>query len=84
MGKQIDFYTRAGCRLCEEALELLRELREEFEFELRVTDISCFPDLMALYKNDIPVAMLNGRKLFKHSTDKKSLRRMLRHHLLLS
>ncbi|MDA2934224.1 glutaredoxin family protein [Acidobacteria bacterium AH-259-D05] len=74
---QVDFYTREGCRLCEDALEVLRMLQQEFDFQIHLIDISKSPDLTRLYGNDIPVATLNGRKILKHRADEKLLRRVL-------
>ena len=60
------------------ALTLLKELQKEFQFEILLIDVSRSSELTALYGNDIPVAVLKGRKLFKHRADKKTLQRMLR------
>ena len=74
---RVDFYTREGCHLCEDALEILREFQQEFDFEIDLIDISRSPDLTRLYGNDIPVATLDGRKILKHRADEKLLRRVL-------
>ena len=73
----VKFYTREGCHLCEEALEILRELQQEFDFEIQRIDISESSELTHLYGNDIPVATLGGRKILKHRADPKLLRRVL-------
>ncbi len=75
--KQINFYTRPGCHLCEDALKVLQDLRREFKFSLTIVDISDSEDLVARYGNDIPVAELEGRRIFKHRTDRRALRRVL-------
>lgn len=75
--KQINFYTRPGCHLCEDALEVLQELRGEFKFDIEIVDISDSPELVSLYGKDIPVAELGGRRIFKHRADPRSLRRVL-------
>jgi thiol-disulfide isomerase/thioredoxin len=74
---RIDFYTRKGCHLCKEALEVLRDFQREFDFEIHLIDIAQSPDLTALYGNDIPVATLDGRRILKHRADEKLLRRVL-------
>ncbi len=76
-GKQINFYTRPGCHLCEDALQVLQDLRGEFKFSLTIVDISVSEDLVARYGNDIPVAVLEGRRIFKHRADRRVLRRLL-------
>ncbi len=75
--KQINFYTRPGCHLCEDALKVLQDLRREFKFSLTIVDISDSEDLVARYGNDIPVAELEGRRIFKHRTDRRVMRRVL-------
>ena len=75
--KQINFYTRAGCHLCENALEVLQDLRGEFKFSLTIVDISDSEDLVARYGNDIPVAVIEGRRIFKHRADRRVLHRLL-------
>ncbi len=73
----IEFYTRPGCHLCEEALQVLEVIRSEFDFEIQVVDISESPELDELYGTQIPVAKLDGRTILKHSADEKLLRRIL-------
>ncbi|MEE8161955.1 MAG: glutaredoxin family protein [Acidobacteriota bacterium] len=76
----IEFYTRPGCHLCEEALQVLEVIRSEFDFEIQVVDISESPELDELYGTQIPVAKLDGRTILKHRADEKLLRRILRRH----
>ncbi len=76
----IEFYTRPGCHLCEEALRVLKMIRSEFDFEIQMVDISESPELDELYGTQIPVAKLNGRTILKHRADEKLLRRILSRH----
>jgi glutaredoxin len=69
--------TRAGCHLCEEAKEQLEGLRREIPFTLRVVDVDTDPALQAQYMNDVPVLLLDGRKIAKHRLDLARLRRPL-------
>ncbi|MDA2939036.1 glutaredoxin family protein [Acidobacteria bacterium AH-259-A15] len=78
---QIDFYTRPGCHLCDEALQVLKNLQQELDFEIRIVNISESAHLMKLYGNDIPVATLKGRKILKHRADEDLLRRILCRHV---
>ncbi len=73
----IEFYTRPGCHLCEEALQVLEVIRSEFDFEIQVVDISESPELDELYGTQIPVAKLDGSTILKHRADEKLLRRIL-------
>ena len=73
----IEFYTRPGCHLCEEALQVLEVIRSEFDFEIQVVDISESSELDELYGTQIPVAKLDGSTILKHRADEKLLRRIL-------
>jgi len=55
----------------------LQDLRREFKFTLIIVDISGSEDLVARYGNDIPVAVLEGRRIFKHRTERTVLHRLL-------
>ncbi len=76
-GFQIQFYTKPGCCLCDEALAELEALGGEFQLEIEKIDISKSPDLTRRYGQDIPVAEMAGRRLFKHRTSRAALRRLL-------
>lgn len=76
----IDFYSRPGCHLCEDSLTVLENLQEEFNFEIRIHDISESPRLEKLYGSEIPIAILEGRKILKYHADEKMLRGILRRH----
>ena len=74
---QVRFYTRDGCHLCKEALTVLQELQKEFKFQVQLINISSCPDLEATYGDDIPVAEIDGQKIFKHRANLSALRRIL-------
>ena len=78
---QIDFYTKPGCHLCLEALDVLKELQKHFDFEIRSVNILESSKFMTRYQDSIPVATLNGRTILKHRADEKLLRRVLRREL---
>lgn len=77
---KIDFYSRPGCHLCNESLAVLKNLQEEFNFEIRIHDISQSSELEKSFGSEIPVAILEGRKILKYRADEKMLRRILRRH----
>ncbi len=74
---QIDFYTKPGCHHCHEALDVLKKLQKDFDFEIRSVNISESSEFMARYQYSIPVATLNGRTILKHRADEKLLRQVL-------
>jgi glutaredoxin len=65
----------AGCHLCERALEQVRELREELDFELREIDISGDPALEAAYREWLPVVEIDGRRRFTYHVQLDAFRR---------
>jgi glutaredoxin len=66
-------YTAAGCNLCERALEVVREVAEEFE----VVDIGGDPELEARYREHLPVVEIDGERAFTYFVDAEVLRAWL-------
>ena len=56
----VTIYSRAGCHLCEDALNILQGLQSELKFEIEVIDIAGNIDLEKLYGEQIPVIHING------------------------
>ena len=73
MVREILFYTRAGCHLCDEAKEVLRDAGAAFT----EVDIDTDPELRAKYNEEVPVVFIDGRKAFKYHIDPRDLRRKL-------
>lgn len=67
-------YTRAGCGLCDEAAQLLRD--EGWQVES--VDIDTDPDLTKRYSLLIPVVEINGRERFRGRVNRVLLRRIRR------
>jgi len=55
--RRIILYTKPGCHLCDDALELLLELGKEINSKLRIEEINILenPALYARYRYAIPV-----------------------------
>lgn len=68
---QVVLYTRAGCHLCEEAKDLLRELRRQTPFSLREVDIDQDQELRRLYNEQVPVIFIGGKKAFKYRVESR-------------
>jgi glutaredoxin len=73
----ITLYTKPGCPLCDDAKATLRALCDELALELLEIDITTDPILSEAFREEIPVAYLDGRKLFKYRADSALLRRQL-------
>jgi glutaredoxin len=76
--RTVTLYTRPGCHLCEQALDVLTRVRSELPFELAVSDISVEDALHRAYFERIPVVTLDGEELFEHFVDPEVLRERLR------
>jgi len=74
----IEIYSKSQCPLCDEAKEVLAQVRRRVPFELREVDITQDPALFEEYRYDIPVVFVNGRKAFKHRLDAKAVEARLR------
>ena len=63
----VTLYSRPGCRLCDEAKrELATAVPKATIVEV---DVDSDPGLRERYGLDIPVAIVNGRELFRHRFD---------------
>jgi glutaredoxin len=68
-------YHARGCHLCERALQQVRELREELDFELREIDIAGRADLEQSYREWLPVVEIDGRRRFTYFVQPDAFRR---------
>ena len=66
-------YTRAGCHLCEDALEVLRQ----HNVEPTSIDIDADPTLRDKYNECVPVIEIDGKIRFRGRVDSVLLRRLL-------
>jgi len=74
---ELTLYTRARCHLCEEAKATLAPVLLEFSVALKEVDVDTDPALAARYGEQVPVLMLDDRKLAKHRIDATQVRRAL-------
>lgn len=59
-------YTREGCKLCDDVLEIISQFQSVEQFELEIVDISADPVLNSRFGWEIPVVFINGFCSFKH------------------
>lgn len=62
---KMTIYSRPGCHLCEEAIELAESLRDRFNFEIEILDIELDDELHRRYLEAIPVIEVDGRELLR-------------------
>ena len=73
----LTLYTRPGCHLCDVVKDVLENVRAEVPFDLAEVNIDADPAAHALYRHEIPVVTIDGRKAFKYRVDPAELRRRL-------
>ena len=56
----VTVYSRHGCHLCENAVNVLESLREGLAFEIEIIYIDGNPELEKLYGEQVPVTHING------------------------
>lgn len=74
---KLRIYSKPDCHLCHEALNLIRSAGAAYPLEIETINIEEDPQAYELYKYEIPVGFLEGRKLFKYRIDAKTLTRAL-------
>jgi glutaredoxin len=72
---EVAVFHAPGCHLCERALEQVRGLRNELDFELREIDIAGDPALEEAYREWLPVVEIDGRRRFTYHVQLDALRR---------
>ena len=77
MPRRVVVYTAEGCRLCERALEVVREVQTELEFDLVLVDIGGDPELEARYREHLPVVEIDGARAFTYFVEPAALRARL-------
>ena len=56
----VTVYSRHGCHLCEDAVNVLESLQEELNFEIEIIYIDGNPELEKLYGEQVPVTHIGG------------------------
>lgn len=74
---EVIIYSKPACCLCDRAKKRLAKLQEQHAFVLREVNILEDSAAYKMFKEEIPVVFLNGRKAFKYHLDEKAFIRML-------
>ncbi len=75
--KTVVVYHAEGCHLCERALEVVTEVREELDFDLRLVDIGGDAELERRYREWLPVIEIDGERAFTYVVMPDALRARL-------
>ena len=75
---KLHFYTKPDCPLCDEAKNVLHEIKNKMQFlSIEEIDITKNMGLFTKYKLLIPVLEMNSKQLFVGKVDKNKLIRQL-------
>ena len=58
---EVTVYSRSNCHLCEVALEVISEIRNEFEFTITKILIDGNAELEEKYGEQVPVILINNQ-----------------------
>ena len=58
---EVSVYSRSNCHLCEVALEVISEIRNEFEFTITKILIDGNAELEEKYGEQVPVILINNQ-----------------------
>ena len=75
--RKVVLYHAEGCHLCERALRVLHEIRQEIPFDFEEIDIDGDPSLETRYREWLPVVEIDGERAFVYYVDSGALRRKL-------
>ena len=59
--KKVTIYSRTGCHLCEIAIDKVKSVKNEFNFDLQIKLIDNSLDLGNEYGEQVPVIMINDK-----------------------
>jgi glutaredoxin len=68
----VTIMSKPGCHLCEQAAEVIRKVIRVPAI-IDMVDITKNQELLAKYKNDIPVILVDGVERFRHRVDPDKL-----------
>ena len=58
---EVSVYSRSNCHLCEVALEVIREIRKDYEFTITKILIDGDSELEEKYGEQVPVILINDQ-----------------------
>jgi glutaredoxin len=77
MTARVTVYTRPGCHLCEDALEVVARVCGDVGTSYEEVDITTDPDLQRRYGEQVPVTLVDGGQHDFWRVDERRLRAAL-------
>jgi len=78
IGSRVLLYTKPGCHLCDDMLDLLHAALRGTGIAVTERDIALDLDDYERFKHDIPVLMIDGREVARHRITEPALVAALR------
>lgn len=75
MSANFTVYVRHGCHLCEDLLQQLSSLQQEYSFAYTSVDIDADPILRGIYGHLVPVVTLGNKQICHYFLDQAALLR---------
>lgn len=73
----LTLYTRQQCHLCEQAMQVIMELKNDYSFTIEEIDIDQSDELTEKYGLMIPVLLINGKQAAYGQINKNIIRNRL-------
>ena len=70
---KVTLYTKPGCHLCDDVLEVIELVRSRRSFNLLIRNILDDVEDYAKYKHAIPVVMVNGQEIGRYRLTESEL-----------
>jgi glutaredoxin len=74
---RVIIYSRPDCHLCEDAKQAIQAAECSEEYTLEEINIESDPELLRLYRYDIPVITIDGIEVFRHRLTSDEFKRRL-------
>jgi hypothetical protein len=74
---QVVVYTRQGCDLCDQAIDLLRKYEGQGTLTIQECDIDQDPNLVARFGDKVPAVEIDGKLRFLGKVNEVLLRRLI-------
>jgi glutaredoxin len=74
----VELFSKTDCHLCQEVLSLLQRVQREVPFRLSEKKLEPGEELYELFKEKVPVILINGEEAFHGRVDEKAFRKILR------
>ena len=71
-------YSRDGCHLCEDMIEHLNQLKEDYPFELEIRDVDSLGEWFNRYNELVPVLESDGQEICRYFLDQQQLIELLK------